>query len=110
GYREEHHPRLQRPPEVPKVATRDAAEASQFWLVGTALADEQAIAMLGHPAGAGEMGVVDMARAVRLAVWIEAEQDRDGLAPVGAIGRRVEQPHIELHVLTVIGRERRALR
>ena len=66
--------------------------------------------MLGHPAGAGEMGVVDMARAIRIAVRIEAEQDRDGLAPVGAVGRRIEQAHVELHVLTVIGRERRALR
>ena len=34
--------------------------------VRTALADEQAIAVLGHPAGAGEMGVMDMARTIRI--------------------------------------------
>lgn len=109
-YREAHDSRLQRATEVPKAATGDAGEASRFRSMRTALAHEQAVAVLGHPAGTGEMGVVDMARAVRLALGIEAEQDRDGLAPVGAVGRRVEQAHVELHVLTVIGRERRALR
>lgn len=75
-----------------------------------ALAHEQAVAVLGHPSGTGEMGVVDVTRAVWLAAWIKAEQYRDRLTPVGAVGHRVEQAHVELHMLTVIGRERRALR
>ena len=47
---------------------------------------------------------MDMAAAQRIAGGIEAEKDLDGLSPVGAIARRIQQTQIEGHVLAVIGR------
>ena len=54
------------------------------------------------------MRVMDMAAAQRIASGIEAEKDLDGLSPVGAIARRIQQTKIEDHMLPVIGRERLA--
>ena len=56
------------------------------------------------------MRVVNMTAALRIVRGIKAENDLDGLLPVGAVAGRVEQTQIERHVLTVISRERRALR
>jgi hypothetical protein len=53
-----------------------------------------AITVLGHPACARQMAVVDALRALRIGVSIKAEDDLDHLAPVGAFLGRVEQPEI----------------
>ena len=52
------------------------------------------IAVLGHPAGAGEMGFPGAAGAVRLAVGIKVQHDPRDLFPVGAVGFGVEQAQI----------------
>lgn len=70
-----------------------------------AFTHEFAVAVGCHPAGAGEMGVVDAPRAVRIAFGIETEENMDGFAPVRAVRRSVEQAQIERHVLAIICRE-----
>ena len=55
-------------------------------------AHQFAIAVLGHPAGARKMRVVDPATALRIALRVEAKQDLNGFLPIGAVTRRVEQP------------------
>lgn len=78
-------------------------------LVAIAFAHEFAIAVGGHPARAGEVGVMDASGTLRVGFRIKAEQDMDSFAPIGAVRGRVEQTQIELHMLTIIGREPRAL-
>lgn len=73
------------------------------------LAQELPVSMLRHPAGAGEMTVMDTSSSLRLGSGIDAENDCNCFAPVGAIGGRVENAHIELRVLTVIVGEHRTL-
>ena len=70
-----------------------------------AFADEFPIAAFGHPARAGQMGIVNEAAALGVEVGIEAEQDLHGFAPIGAVARGVEQAQIQRHVLPIIGRE-----
>jgi hypothetical protein len=41
----------------------------------TAFAHELAVALLGHPTRPGEMAVMDVARAFRLALGVYAEQN-----------------------------------
>ena len=66
------------------------------------------VAGLGHPSGAGEMGVIDHARAFRLGRRVDPEDDPDGLAPVGVFSRRIEQAPIGLMVaLVIVGDMRR---
>jgi hypothetical protein len=77
--------------------------------VFASLAQELTVSMLRHPSGAGEMALMDTARSFRLNNGIDAENDRNRFTPVGAIGRRVEHAHIELHVLTVIVGQFRAI-
>ena len=77
--------------------------------VFASLAQELTVSMLRHPSGAGEMTLMDMARSFRLSNGIDAENDGNRFAPVGAIGGRVEHSHIELHVLTVIVGQFRAV-
>jgi hypothetical protein len=77
--------------------------------VTKAFADKLAVAMGRHPAGTGEMGVMDPPGTLGVSVWIEAEENMDGLAPSGAVRGSVEQAQIELHVLAIISREHRAL-
>jgi hypothetical protein len=60
--------------EAPDQATYDALAASATGSV-TAFAHELTVALLGHPARAGEMAVMDVARAFRLALGVDAEQD-----------------------------------
>lgn len=52
------------------------------------------------------MRVVDVARALRIEIGIEAEQDLHGFAPVGAIACGVEEAQIQRHVFAVIRRQR----
>lgn len=74
-----------------------------------AFADKLAVAMGCHPAGTGEMGVMNPPSTLGVSVWIKAEKNMDGLPPIGAVHRSVEQAQIELHVLAIICREHRAL-
>ena len=55
-----------------------------------AFPDQQTIAVGRHPAGAGEMTVVDMASALGLSLRIETEKNGDGLAPIGVFLGRIE--------------------
>lgn len=64
---------------------------------------EMPIAFLGHPACTSEMAVMHNLSAFGLFVGIEAEDDGDGLTPVGALGRGVEQPDIACQVSLVVG-------
>ncbi|MBK9268097.1 MAG: hypothetical protein IPM67_05380 [Sphingomonadales bacterium] len=41
---------------------------------------------------------------------VEVKQDLHGFAPVGVIAFSIQEPQIEGHMLTIIGRERLALR
>jgi hypothetical protein len=66
---------------------------------------EFAVAVGCHPAGAGEMRVVDAPRPVRVAFGIETEENMDGFSPVRAVRRSIEQAQIELHMLAIICRE-----
>jgi hypothetical protein len=54
------------------------------------------------------MAVVDEAGAIGFGVWIESEDHRDGLPPVGAVGSSVEYAHIDLHMRPVIVSQFRA--
>ncbi len=56
------------------------------------------------------MGVMDMAAPLIIDIGVQAEQDLHSLAPIGPIPIRVKEPQIKLHVLTIIRRERLALR
>jgi hypothetical protein len=46
--------------------------------------------VLGHPTGTRKVSVVDPTTAMRIALWIEAEQDLNGFLPIGAVTRRIE--------------------
>ena len=70
-----------------------------------AFTHEFAVAVGCHPAGAGEMGVVDAPRAVRIAFGIETEEKMDGFAPVRAVRPSVEQAQIARQVRAIICRE-----
>ena len=48
------------------------------------------VTVLGHPAGAGEMAVVDALGALAISVRIEPEQNADDLRPLCSLLRRVE--------------------
>ncbi len=79
-------------------------------LFPVSFAHEMAIALLGQPARPRQVGVVDVPRAFRLAVRVEAEQDRDRLPPARAVRSRVVQAEVALHVLAVVGCQFRAIR
>jgi len=53
-------------------------------------AHQLAITVLGHPAGTRKVSVVNPTTALRIALWIEAEQDLNSFLPSGAVTRRVE--------------------
>lgn len=74
------------------------------------LARELPVAVLTHPTGTGEMAAVHAIGALRFPAGVDAEQERHGFAPIGGVGFRVEQPHVELHVSAVVARQQRALR
>lgn len=52
--------------------------------------------------GTGEMGIMDGAAAVWIALGIEAEKNMNGLAPVGTVALGIEQTHIEFHMIAII--------
>jgi len=72
-------------------------------------ADELTIALLGHPARAGEMTAVHELGALRLAFRVDAEQHGDGFPPISAVGFSVEQSQVKLHVRPVVAGERGTL-
>ena len=49
-----------------------------------------------------------MAATLGVVRGIEAEDGLDGFLPGGAVAGRVDQTHVESHVLTVVGREHMA--
>ncbi len=53
---------------------------------------------------------MDVATLIGIGIRVQAEQNLHGLAPIGPIPIRVKEPQIKLHVLTIIRRERLALR
>jgi len=67
--------------------------------------EEFAIAGGGHPAGAGEMAVMNYSGAVGIAVRIEREKDLHRLTPVGAFGGGIEEPNIESKMAFVVTRQ-----
>lgn len=83
---------------------------AQRRLLVAALAEKLAVTVFGHPAGAGEMAVVNTSSALWLGGGVDSEDYRDGFAPVGAIGRRVEDAHVFLHMRAIIVGQFRAIR
>ena len=63
---------------------------------------QNAITVLGHPAGAGETTAMDALGALMILVWIEPEQDADDLRPLRPFVDCVEQPNIEGEALSII--------
>lgn len=78
------------------------------WMSG--LARELSVSVLTHPVSSGQMAAVHAIGAFGFLAGVDAEEQRDGFAPVGAVSFRVEQPQIELHVSAVVARQQRALR
>lgn len=72
--------------------------------------EEVAIAMFGHPAGAGKMAIVNAPGALGVGAGVDLKNHRDGLAPICAIGRRVEHAHVELHMFMIVVCQLRAVR
>ena len=56
------------------------------------------------------MGVVNMPATLRLLVCVEAEKNPDGLPPIRAVPRGIEEPQVKHHMLAVIRGERLARR
>ena len=84
-----------------------------FWhhrLVGLIVAQQFSVAVLGHPFGARQMGVVDLAAFFRIEIWVETEQNMHGFAPIGSVPIRVEESQVKRHMLTIIRRELLAFR
>lgn len=80
---------------------RDAAAASPRRGLLT-FAGEFAVALLGHPARAREMRIVQVSAGCGVEIWVEAEQNLNHLAPIGAVARGIEQAQIKDHMLSVI--------
>src|SRR3546814_7542910 len=89
----QHDSRLKR---LGKVRADAPSVASAALLVGSTatFSDKLTIAVLGHPACAGEMCVMDAPGSLRFAVGVETEQDRDGLPPIGTVGFCIEQAEV----------------
>ncbi len=92
-----------------RMSIGDARWASP-WRLLLALTNQFSIAMLGHPTGASEMGFMNRAATLGIAIRIETKQNMHRLAPVSTIAVGVEQSHIELHVLAIVRCERFAER
>jgi len=76
-------------------------------------AEKVAIAGLSHPTRAGEVGVIDSARAVRLCGGVDSENNPNGFAPIGLFSRSIKKAPISLVMPFVIvgdvGRLRRTI-
>ena len=68
------------------------------------------VSFFGHPMCTSEMAVMHDSRALRFFVGIEAEDDGDGLAPVGALGLSIKQADITCQVPLVVGTDAIQLR
>lgn len=91
-----------------KEAPSDVPRASRGLVV--AIAEELTVAVFRHPACPSKVAVVDPPGAFGLGIRIEPKNHRNGLAPIGAVGRSVENAHIDLHVRSVIVRQFGAVR
>lgn len=69
------------------------------------LPEKVSIAGMRHPAGAGEMAIVDALAAFGVVCRIEPEQNLHRLCPIGAVGICVQQARVELDVRLVVGGE-----
>ena len=72
--------------------------------------EEIPIAFISHPVCACEMTIVHELGALRMLVGIEAENDRDGLAPIRAFGLGIQQPDVARQMFLVIGTDAIKLR
>ena len=95
---------------VNPVRTRRAMPGVHIGALVAAFAEKLTIAVLGHPAGAGKVSVVNAPGTFGLYVGIDAEDHADGFTPVGAIGRRVEDAHVFLHMRAIVVGQFRAVR
>lgn len=73
--------------------------------MGSATAQEMAIAVLRHPAGPRQMGFPGAPRPGWLGRWIDVQHQLRDFLPVGAILGGVQQAQIGDEVLLVIARE-----
>lgn len=105
--KEEYDRGLSRWREAAEHARRDARITSRL---ESGLARELTVTVFTHPPGPGEVAAVHAIGALGFLAGIDAEQDRDRFAPIGAVGFCVEQAQIELHVSAVVACEHRALR
>lgn len=85
-------------------AKSDAVAASPTSVL-LAFVGDFAIAVFRHPARARQVRIMNMAEALRIEIWIEAEQNSHGFTPVGAITGGIEQAQIQDHVIAIIGRQ-----
>lgn len=95
---------------VNPVRTRRAMPRAHIGALVAAFTEKLTIAVLGHPAGASKMTVMNFSRSLGLGVGVDPKDHIDGFAPVGAIGRRVEHAHIFLHMRAIVVRQLRAVR
>jgi hypothetical protein len=57
-------------------------------------AEEILVAVLGHPAGAGEMAFPRAARAIGFARWIDMQDDSRDLGPIGTVSFGINQEKV----------------
>lgn len=69
------------------------------------LPQEVTISGSGHPSRSRQMAVMDAARASRLESRVNPEQDFHRFGPLGAVGGGVQEPHVQLDVRPVVGRQ-----
>jgi hypothetical protein len=65
--------------------------------------EEMSVAALRHPARARQVAVVDYFGSIRLACWVESEDDQDHFAPIRAFLISIKQPEIGHEMPLVIG-------
>src|SRR3546814_20389417 len=89
----QHDSRLKR---LGKVRADAPSVASAALLVGSTapFSDKLTIAVLGHPACAGEMRVMDAPGSLRFAVGVETEQEPDTRTTRGAAGFCTDKPAV----------------
>lgn len=95
---------------VNPVRTRRVMPGAHIGALAAASAEKLTIAVVGHPASTGEMGVMNAPRTLWLGVRINLKNHVDRLAPVCAIGRRIEHAHVLLHMRAIIVGQLRAVR
>lgn len=71
---------------------------------------ELAIAVLGHPSGTGEMGIVDVACPFRVVRRVDLKKNGHNFTPIRTVGGGVQQAQIEFRMRPVIICQRRTFR